>query len=85
MIVHKDIAAAAGLMIVIAAVMAWWGGPEKRNAVPPVGRLPLYPITDARHLTDWSGLSGGTTIGAKPVKTIVVHPSTAPALPWPAP
>jgi hypothetical protein len=85
MIVHRDIAIAAASMAVLAAVMVWWGEPEKSNVVPPIDRLPLYPITDARHLTDWSGLSGGTTIGAKPVKTIVVHPNVAPALPWPVP
>jgi hypothetical protein len=32
----------------------------------------LRPIVEPGHLTDWSGLSGGATGDAKPVKTIIV-------------
>jgi hypothetical protein len=84
MTVHKDIAIGAAVLITLAALMTWLEEPEA-IVVPAIDRLPLYPTIDARHLTDWEGLSGGTTIGAKPVKTIVVHPNVAPALPWPVP
>lgn len=44
--------------------------PSAKSSIPPIGR-PF--ILHEKHLTDWSGLSGGATADAKPVRTVAVH------------
>lgn len=49
----------------------------------PTDQPHAYTIDDDRpHLTDWTGLQGGASPGAKTVKTIVIHQQVQP-LPWP--